>query len=235
MNPSDGSSTFWSAVSQIIPVLGLALVIEIRVIGRRWTRKPKSMPKPGIRVPALLGLALTGAALFMQEMLALGLLIDDTGDAPWWRFLALGVVGLGMLMVVGLPIVNIAAVGSSDLRYSRRNMARMAKRMRRFELRLLEHRNDQIGNVLKTRTAINEVKNLLAKETANPHFNEAPFQTIIEGMEGNRAVFKSTYDSLVITSRNLAGVQEIMAKGPTADGRKRVLKRARRLLREFID
>jgi hypothetical protein len=34
---------YWSAVSQIVPVLALALVLEARVLSRRWARR-KALP-----------------------------------------------------------------------------------------------------------------------------------------------------------------------------------------------
>jgi hypothetical protein len=109
MNDGWTQANFWSTAGQIIPVLGLALVIEARAVARTWTLEKKTQRRIEAAVVAVLAFSLSLS--FGATLNALG----SAQDEPRWKLLA---VSLVLQFAFGVIAVNAAfmvfSLGVSD-------------------------------------------------------------------------------------------------------------------------
>lgn len=93
---------FWSVVAQIIPVLALALVIEVRVLARRLSREDgKLSTRQNYRRG--MWIAVSWVSMVLTFMAALGFLIADPN-------LRMNSVSLSVAIAAALALVNAVAL-----------------------------------------------------------------------------------------------------------------------------
>lgn len=120
---------YWGAIAQIVPVLALALVLEVRVIGRRMARKAAYKYNRGLRVTyAVTYLVVAGGLALIQGVALRYLFSEKSGEhlEPYVTFF----VSLAFSYVVIGPIGLIGAALMGDtlelLPWSRESRARRA-------------------------------------------------------------------------------------------------------------
>ncbi|MFB7893693.1 hypothetical protein ACFC1I_15955 [Microbacterium sp. NPDC056044] len=108
-------TAFWSAIAQLVPVLGIALVLEARMIARRFGRK-KSQARPVTRFLWGMWLFATWGALLLtlgNALVALtrepGRAIEDNGAEVRWAYIA---IGNAFFFVAVTPIQKVVAAAT---------------------------------------------------------------------------------------------------------------------------
>jgi hypothetical protein len=103
---------YWSAIAQIVPVLALALVLEVRAIARRLARKKAYPHNRGLRVTYAVTYFFAAAGLILCESLALRYLLtgghdDATADfVTTFITLAFWYVALGPIFLIGAALMG---------------------------------------------------------------------------------------------------------------------------------
>lgn len=109
-------SEFWATVAQVIPVLALALVLESRVLARRWGKKRAFEQRKERRMWAVAAIIVT-ILMVMVEANALGQLWKPTSTPfldVFGILTAQLVIAATLLLVVSIPIMSIAVPAVLD-------------------------------------------------------------------------------------------------------------------------
>lgn len=109
----DQNNAYWAVIAQILPVFALALVLESRVLAKRWSKRKAFAAK---RSRAIWSWAMIIASAMMTLVMSLALGALTSGKSEHWeQLLASTVVALLLLMVVSLPIASITGVALVDV------------------------------------------------------------------------------------------------------------------------
>lgn len=118
---NDWQTAYWGAIAQIIPVLALAMVLEVRYLGPKMGSK-ELFGKLWVRVVAAASFYVISVMLFTSELYALFALLGDQRDASN-RYASPGViwslvsVGLALIFVFMMPVLSVAASSIIDVFY----------------------------------------------------------------------------------------------------------------------
>ncbi|MEV7801113.1 hypothetical protein AB0O14_18680 [Microbacterium foliorum] len=137
-------SAYWAAISQVIPVVALAFVIEARMIVRRLSKKT-AFKKRGARIRWSVVFFLLATLLAVSEYVALrSLSSSGRSDFTWidavYYWLSLVAVIASLLIVVSLPVASMVSASTGDVfRWIEVHIPwSSAQKLRRLILRQLE-------------------------------------------------------------------------------------------------
>lgn len=123
--------TFWIPVAAIVPVIGVALILEARYAANEWGE---------FRLPRWINVAIIftySAALTVTEFIAIDAMARQRSHAGFWLAFASSSVVAGVLYVLALPAASMLLKGWWDMplaareRLSRRSFRREVQRIRR--------------------------------------------------------------------------------------------------------
>lgn len=147
----DQNNAYWSVIAQVVPVFALALVLESRVLAKRWSRKKAFAAKTS---RAAWAWAMVFASVLMTAVMGLALRSLAAGESQSWESdLATAFVTILLLMVVSLPISSITGLALVDVLATSFLNSRLSKhgRMRRTIPALREDLNRLQRSVLINR------------------------------------------------------------------------------------
>lgn len=128
----DQNNAYWTVVAQIIPVFALALVLESRVLAKRWSKKKAFAAKSS---RAAWAWAMIFASVLMTAVMGLALRSLVEGESQRWESsLASAFITILLLMVVSIPISSITGLALVDVLATTFLNSRFSKhgRMRRM-------------------------------------------------------------------------------------------------------
>lgn len=102
-------ATFWVPVSQIIPVLALALVLEARRQARNWAAIPR-----GIRLYEGIAMTLTGVLLVWVENLAILSMAEGNPREDWVLFATIAIAA-AIALTAASPIGSLLFIALLDI------------------------------------------------------------------------------------------------------------------------
>lgn len=125
-----GSLVFWSSISQIVPVLALAFLLESRQLIRRWAKK-RNTPTMRVRGYGSTFLVVISVALTFVEMIALGDLA--VGQFYLWETsVAISVIAITLFVVISMPVSQIANAMVLDSAPTKRSERKYRKKVHRI-------------------------------------------------------------------------------------------------------
>lgn len=174
-------SNFWVPVSQIIPVLALAFVIESRRIAMKWRRENKS------RLGQAIGIFFLAAGMFNAELWALSSMATGTSThlQVWIALFTVGAVvfvlafqPISFLVGAGIPEVGVMLnrlERGSDWQVHRKRL-RELRRTQRKARRDLMKQNDRLVRIIRKEEAdrrsfdrvVEGTRGLIARVAAEP-------------------------------------------------------------------
>ncbi len=110
----------WAAIAQLVPVLALALVVEVRTFARQVRNKRVFMKSRRQRTFFALSSLASGILLLATLSLALAALSTETPFSPTIRMLAILALSFTFGAIVGNPLVVLLAAMTSDVRSDHR-------------------------------------------------------------------------------------------------------------------
>lgn len=126
-------TAYWSAVAAVAPVLAIALVLEVRSLGRKWHARETTFERRW----SLLGIVaafVAGVGLIMSGQLALENLAGDTSQAPETAALWAGIcLYTAAVIVISLPIgevIGLVAAASAPEWGRKRQYAQLTDSVR---------------------------------------------------------------------------------------------------------
>lgn len=129
---------YWAAISQIVPVIALAVVLEARGITSGWTKETPRIP----RVTLSMAWAVLLLALAATESAALNALRGEPGES-WWPTVAEYAIAAGLGILVLGPVTEFLIRGNAETAarlFTTHPIARFGIwRMHRRNLRMLRH------------------------------------------------------------------------------------------------
>lgn len=166
--PAANALAYWSAISQVVPVLALALVLEARALARRWSR-PKALPRRRSRVLVAATFFVLSVGLTFAELSALGEIANPSKSPTFAAFnfyTSLLAVGLGVLIVISVPVSSIISILGKNEAPSVRSWTRLALKVDASRREWLELRVVAWNSWYDAEKSVRTLNELLASDRA---------------------------------------------------------------------
>lgn len=228
-------TAYWSAISQVIPVLALAIVLEARALARRWTNKRRT-PSRRFRSWSVLGLFVLGVGLINVELTALGNLA--TGSYRFYEVVLSQVVVLcALFLVVSQPVALITGAALSDSGLPKWRVRRLRKEMSQLGRENLVSACILASNQLEVARLRYQLAVAVEKHFAEDPHNGIPahLQREIDRVESAEfdKSFRSLRGRIDRVWANLARMEGLLSKSGSEKQKRKRLREMRKLLAEM--